>query len=70
MEEKTFKLNFSGNEINELLTRIDKFEECSKDYNELINKPEIPSIEGLATEEFVEQKITEALSNFNPRKFN
>lgn len=31
----------------------------SGDYNDLINKPTIPSIEGLATEEYVDNKIEE-----------
>ena len=38
-----------------------KEELFSKDYNDLINKPEIPSIEGLATEGFV----TEAINNIS-----
>ena len=33
--------------------------EFDGDYNNLINKPNIPSIEGLATEKYVENKITE-----------
>ena len=35
----------------------------SGSYNDLTDKPEIPSIEGLATEEFVQQKIAEAELN-------
>jgi len=76
--EKWFKLNFSGEEINEALEAIDtldtaveslkytvnlkanKDELFSKKYNDLIGKPEIPSIEGLASEEFVVNKIAEA----------
>ena len=38
----------------------------SGSYNDLTNKPEIPSIEGLATQEFVETRIQEAAKpNFN-----
>lgn len=38
----------------------------SGSYNDLTDKPEIPSIEGLATEEFVETRIQEAAKpNFN-----
>lgn len=40
-------------------TKADKSELFSKDYNELINKPNIPSIEGLATEAYVNKAITE-----------
>ena len=32
------------------------------------DKTEVPSIDGLASEEYVQQKITEALANFSPRK--
>jgi hypothetical protein len=39
--------------------KADKSELFSKDYNDLLNKPNIPSTEGLATEEFV----TEAINN-------
>ena len=34
----------------------------SGSYNDLTNKPEIPSIEGLATEQFVETRIQDALA--------
>lgn len=36
----------------------------SKDYNELINTPEIPSIAGLASEQFVTDTITTELTNY------
>ena len=39
--------------------KADKSELFSGDYNDLENKPEIPSIDHLATEEFVEGKISE-----------
>ena len=45
---------------------IDADECFSGDYNDLMNKPEIPSIDGLATESFVEQQIgnvTDQLAN-------
>lgn len=38
--------------------KADKSELFSKDYNDLINTPVIPSIEGLATETWVQQQIT------------
>ena len=37
--------------------KADKSELFSKDYNDLNNKPDIPSIEGLATEEFVFENL-------------
>lgn len=37
--------------------KADRSELFNKDYNELINKPNIPSIEGLATEKFVNESI-------------
>nr|DAK37672.1 MAG TPA: tail fiber protein [Caudoviricetes sp.] len=44
-------------EINE---QLDNKSEFNGDYNDLTNKPIIPSIEGLATETFVTNKIAEA----------
>ena len=38
-------------------TKADKSELFSKDYNDLTNTPEIPSIEGLASQEWVRQQI-------------
>lgn len=43
---------------NTLNNKADKSELFSKDYNDLINTPVIPSIEGLATETWVQQQIT------------
>lgn len=43
---------------NTLNSKADKSELFSKDYNDLINTPVIPSIEGLATETWVQQQIT------------
>ncbi len=40
--------------------KANRSELFSKDYNELINKPVIPSIDGLATEEYVDNAIREA----------
>ena len=37
--------------------KADKSELFSKDYNDLINKPEIPSVEGLASEQYVQDQI-------------
>lgn len=42
---------------NTLNSKADKSELFSKDYNDLINTPVIPSIEGLATETWVRQQI-------------
>lgn len=42
---------------NTLNSKADKSELFSKDYNDLINTPVIPSIEGLATETWVQQQI-------------
>ena len=49
--------------------KADKSELFSKDYNELINKPEIPSLEGLATEQYVGQLIAD-LVDFAPDAMN
>ena len=50
----------SINEVhNKLESKADKSELFSGSYNDLTNKPIIPSIEGLASEEFVEGKIAE-----------
>lgn len=42
---------------NTLNSKADKSELFSKDYNDLINTPVIPSIKGLATETWVQQQI-------------
>lgn len=42
---------------NTLNSKADKSELFSKDYNDLINTPVIPSIDGLATETWVQQQI-------------
>ena len=39
--------------------------DISGDYNDLTNKPEIPSIEGLATEEFVNNLNNDVVENIN-----
>lgn len=44
-------------EPEDLTDYAKKNELFSKDYNDLDNKPEIPSIEGLATEDFVKEEI-------------
>ena len=49
--------------------KANKDELFNKDYNELINKPEIPSIEGLATEMYVDEKILD-LIDFAPEAMN
>lgn len=49
---------WTTNNILSLKTYVDKTK-FSGSYNDLTNKPEIPSIEGLATEEFVNNAITE-----------
>ena len=53
--------NLSEEEKNrmDIVWNIVDADECfSGDYNDLINKPEIPSIDGLATEEYVNSTIT------------
>lgn len=51
-------INENINNLNTSLdTKADKSELFSKDYNDLINTPEIPSIEGLASQEWVRQQI-------------
>lgn len=51
-------INESINNLNTSLdAKADKSELFSKDYNDLINTPEIPSIEGLASQEWVRQQI-------------
>ena len=47
------------NELNDLInTKADKTEIFSGNYNDLTNKPNIPSVNGLATEEYVDDAIT------------
>lgn len=51
-------INESINNLNTSLdTKADKSELFSKDYNDLINTPVIPSIEGLASQTWVQQQI-------------
>lgn len=45
---------------SQLANKADKSELFSGSYNDLTNKPTIPSVEGLATENFVTNKIAEA----------
>lgn len=47
-------------DIIEINSQLDNKSEFNGDYNDLTNKPIIPSIEGLATETFVTNKIAEA----------
>ena len=42
---------------NMISSKADKSELFSEDYNDLSNKPEIPSIEGLASESYVNEKL-------------
>lgn len=48
----------------------DSKSEFSGDYNDLINQPEIPSIEGLATEKYVDDSINTILSQDIPEQIN
>lgn len=48
-----------GNVKKSLDSKADKSELFSKDYNDLINTPNIPSIEGLASQTWVQQQIAE-----------
>ena len=43
---------------NQLANKADKSELFSKSYNDLTDKPTIPSIEGLATESYVNQEVS------------
>lgn len=62
--------NYNDQEIRMMMEeKADKSELFSKDYNELINKPEIPSLEGLATEQYVGQLIAD-LVDFAPDAMN
>ena len=45
---------------NQLANKAEKSELFSGDYNDLTNKPTIPSIDGLATENFVKNEIAKA----------
>ena len=52
--------------INELKTnKADKSELFSGSYNDLSNKPDIPSVEGLATEEYVNDRVQEFIVDPN-----
>ena len=55
---------------NQLANKADKSELFSKSYNDLTDKPTIPSIDGLATESYVNQEVgTKAnVSDFNSHK--
>ena len=49
---------YTEEEVNNLLlNKADKSELFSGDYNDLINKPEIPSVDGLASEQYVQDQI-------------
>ena len=62
--------NFDDSELKALIEeKANKDELFSKDYNDLMNKPEIPSIQGLATEMYVDEKITD-LIDFAPDAMN
>ena len=54
----------SINEVhNELELKADKSELFSGSYNDLSNKPSIPSIDGLATESYVDNKVAELVDS-------
>jgi hypothetical protein len=55
---------WTTNNILSLKTYVDKTK-FSGSYNDLTNKPEIPSIEGLATEEFVNDAIDNIPEGFS-----
>jgi hypothetical protein len=55
---------WTTNNILSLKTYVDKTK-FSGSYNDLTNKPEIPSIEGLATEELVNNLNTDVVENIN-----
>jgi hypothetical protein len=55
---------WTTNNILSLKTYVDK-NKFSGSYNDLTNKPEIPSIEGLATEEFVNDAIDNIPEGFS-----
>lgn len=57
--------NFATTMATEIGKKADKNDLFSKDYNDLTNKPEIPSIEGLATEEFVNNLNNDVVENIN-----
>lgn len=54
---------YIDNNVNDINTnKADKSELFSGDYNDLSNKPTIPSIAGLASESYVNQEIDNRLS--------
>jgi hypothetical protein len=55
---------WTTNNILSLKTYVDKTR-FSGSYNDLTNKPEIPSIEGLATEELVNNLNNDVVENIN-----
>jgi hypothetical protein len=55
---------WTTNNILSLKTYVDKTK-FSGSYNDLTNKPEIPSIEGLATEELVNNLNNDVVENIN-----
>ena len=57
---------------NQLANKADKSDLFSKSYNDLTDKPTIPSIEGLATESYVNQEVSAKanVSDLNTHKEN
>ena len=56
---------------NSLNAKADKSELFSKDYNDLTNKPTIPSVDGLASETYVQEEIQKAqLSGGNDESYD
>ena len=54
---------YIDNNVNDINTnKADKSELFSGNYNDLTNKPTIPSIQGLASESYVNQEIDNRLS--------
>ena len=70
---KSFEHEHENNAVLDDITLVrmntwDAKSDFSGSYNDLTNKPDIPSIEGLATQEFVETRIQEAAKpNFDFR---
>jgi hypothetical protein len=57
---------YIDNNVNDINTnKADKSELFSGSYNDLSNKPEIPSIEGLATEELVNNLNNDVVENID-----
>lgn len=71
--DNTSSINSNTQLINETIENLKEYSKTSEfsnvafsgDYNDLINQPNIPSIDGLATIDYVDQKVDEAIGTIS-----